>query len=366
MRKILIIDDDVPFREVLSASLSKHGFQTVQAGDGAEGVRIARIERPHLILCDINMSGVDGYLTLHAFRHDPLLGSIPFLLMTGKPDPDGLRHGMELGADDYLAKPFRIEALLTAIEARFARHRNIRSEVERRLAELRGSISTALPEELLGPVNVIVEMTEFISTGYRHLEEGEILGLARDVHTSALRLQRMIQNCLLYASLEVLASDAEKLEAIRRQRSHARDVVEPAVIDQSKKARRQADLRLERTLTNTELAIAPEHLEKIIGEVLDNAFKFSSPGTPVRVETTIQGEDFRCVVSDQGRGMTAQQISDIGAYQQFERKLHEQRGSGLGLFLARRLTELHNGTFQIERNSGAGTTVSITLPRILP
>jgi two-component system, sensor histidine kinase and response regulator len=71
-------------------------------------------------------------------------------------------------------------------------------------------------------------------------------------------------------------------------------------------------------------------------------------------------------VSDRGRGMTRQQIADIGAYMQFNRKIHEQQGSGFGLVITKRLAELHNGTLTIESTPEQQTTVSVTLPLGLP
>jgi two-component system, sensor histidine kinase and response regulator len=83
MAKVLVIDDDNALRATLAASLIKKGFEVIEAADGAEGVKRAQDQLPDLILCDVNMEGADGPLTLHALRHDPKLGAIPFLLMTG-------------------------------------------------------------------------------------------------------------------------------------------------------------------------------------------------------------------------------------------------------------------------------------------
>src|SRR6185295_12534351 len=246
MTTVLVIDDDSAFRATLAASLQKKGFEAIEATDGAEGVKLAQAQHPDLILCDVNMSGADGYLTLHALRHDPKLGAIPFLLMTGQPDDAGMRQAMELGADDYLPKPFNNQQLFAAIEARVQKHQNIRNQVEEKLAELRSSISQALPEELSGPIKQIVGLTEFVSTAYRHLELSEIVTLAKDVHQWTLCLQRLVDNCLLYAELEVLAIDKERIEALRKHKTFVRDVVEPALIQKAKQMERYPDLVLDR------------------------------------------------------------------------------------------------------------------------
>jgi len=362
MAKVLVIDDDNALRATLAASLIKKGFEVIEAADGAEGVKLAQAQLPDLILCDVNMSGADGYLTLHALRHDPKLGSIPFLLMTGQPNDAGMRQAMELGADDYLAKPFSNKQLFAAIEARVQKHQSIRKEVEEKLAELRSSISQVLPDELSGSIRQIVSMTEFISTGHRHLEQDEIVPLTKDVYQAALRLQRLIDNCLLYAELEVLATDPEKVATLRKSKSYVGAVVEPAMFQKARQMQRYADLVLDRTLNDAQLSMSPVYLKKIVDELLDNAFKFSKPGSPVQVKTSLTDTEFKLAVADHGPGMTPEQARKVGAYVQFGRKLHEQHGSGLGLAIARRLTQLHQGKFTVEGEPGHGTTVTVCLP----
>ena len=362
MAKVLVIDDDNALRTTLEVCLKKRGYEVIQAADGAEGVKLAQAQLPDLILCDVNMSGADGYLTLHALRHDPKLGSVPFLLMTGQPDEAGMRQAMELGADDYLSKPFTNKQLFAAIDARVQKHQSIKKEAEERLAELRASISNVLPDELSGAIRQIVSMTEFISTGHRHMEQDEIVPLTKDVHQAALRLQRLIDNCLLYAELEVLATDPEKVAALRRIKSYVGAVVEPAMFQKARQMQRYDDLVLDRTPNDAQLSMSPVHLKKIVDELLDNAFKFSKPGSPVEVKTRLTDAQFTLAVADQGPGMTREQARKIGAYMQFGRKLHEQHGSGLGLAIAKRLTQLHQGKFTVEGEPGQGTTVTVCLP----
>ena len=118
MKKILVIDDEEWLREMVTMALQQKGFDVVEAGDGSSGIETARQHLPDLILCDVNMEKVDGYLTLSALRNEPVTASIPFILMTGLADNAGMRHGMELGADDYLPKPFTLDALYAAVDAR--------------------------------------------------------------------------------------------------------------------------------------------------------------------------------------------------------------------------------------------------------
>ncbi len=106
MKRILVIDDEPWLREMVRIALAQKGFEVIEAENGALGIEKARKQLPDLILCDVNMEKVDGYLTLSSLRNEPATAAIPFILMTGLADNAGMRHGMELGADDYLPKPF--------------------------------------------------------------------------------------------------------------------------------------------------------------------------------------------------------------------------------------------------------------------
>src|SRR5207248_3340343 len=134
MKRILIIDDEDWLREMVQMALAQRGYGVLQAANGSAGVQLAQKELPDLILCDVNMDQMDGYGTLSALRNQPSTASIPFILMTGLADNAGMRHGMELGADDYLPKPFTLDALYAAVEARLKKVQAVRQEAEKKLA----------------------------------------------------------------------------------------------------------------------------------------------------------------------------------------------------------------------------------------
>src|SRR5262249_28086230 len=157
---------------------------------------------------------------------------------------------------------------------------------------------------------------------------------------------RLVENFLIYAQLELLVTDPAKVEALRQgSATPVNESLGAHVEEQAKKAGRLADLRLQ--LTHGTVAIQDGYLKKVVEEILDNAFKFSDPGTPVEVRNSTSAEGVTFTVRDHGHGMSAQHIADIGAYMQFERKVYEQQGSGLGLAIAKSLTQLHGGKLLI-------------------
>ncbi len=361
MRKILVIDDESWLREMVHMALAQKGFDVAEAENGATGIDAARRLLPDLILCDVNMEKVDGYGTLSSLRNEPSTASIPFILMTGLADHAGMRHGMELGADDYLPKPFTIDGLYAAVDARLKKAQTVRQEAEKKLSDLRDNLSLMLPHELRTPLNGLLAYGEILRTDAANLGPEEIAEMGQVIHESAKRLERLVENFLIYAQLELLGSDPQKVSALRQKRTPSpAALIEEHARAQAEAAHRLADLSLE--IEDHPLQISEAYLAKIVDEVVQNAFKFSQTGARVTVSLTNSGGALCLAVGDRGRGFSTEHITRVGAYMQFDRKLHEQQGLGLGLSIAKRLTELHGGTLSIDSHRGASTVVTIKLP----
>jgi signal transduction histidine kinase len=122
--------------------------------------------------------------------------------------------------------------------------------------------------------------------------------------------------------------------------------------------KRAEDLVL--NLCDASILVPAENLAKITEELIDNAFKFSEPGRPVKVVGAESNHEFHLTITDQGRGMTSENIANVGPHMQFEREIYEQQGSGLGLIIAKRLTELLGGKFLITSQPLKGTSVRVS------
>lgn len=118
MKRILVIDDNTEIRENTAEILHLAGFDTHTAENGKRGVEMAIRDKPDLIVCDIMMPELDGYGVLHLLKKNPETEQIPFIFLTAKTERSDMRRGMEMGADDYITKPFDDIELLRAIETR--------------------------------------------------------------------------------------------------------------------------------------------------------------------------------------------------------------------------------------------------------
>jgi two-component system sensor histidine kinase/response regulator len=359
--KILVIEDEESIRENILDLLEAENFEGIGAINGKVGIKLANEQIPDLILCDMMMPEVDGHGVLKALRSEPLTATIPFIFLTAKADKSDIRTGMELGADDYITKPCTPQELLKAIAIRLEKQKTISRQSQKTLDELRTNISMSLPHELRTPLNAIMGFSELILSEYQVLEESDILEMIGQIQTSGHRLYRLIQNFLLYAELEIAATNPELLKEMRNSEfSCVKSLLSQKARQQAKHANRTDDLQL--NLQDSSVAIDSVRLAKIVEELLDNAFKFSLEGTPVVLSTVVENQTFILSVKDQGRGMTADQIAQLEAYRQFDRKLYQQAGLGLGLAIVQRLAELHGGKFKIESLPQQETIVCVSLP----
>ena len=126
MRKILVIEDNLEVRENLQEILEISGYQVLAAEDGTMGVELAIREHPDLVLCDVMMPKLDGFGVLNILSKRPETSDIPFIFLTAKTEKEDFRRGMNLGADDYVTKPFYKDELLAVVETRLCKSERLR------------------------------------------------------------------------------------------------------------------------------------------------------------------------------------------------------------------------------------------------
>ena len=131
MKKILIIEDNQDVRDNLAEILTLSDYEALKAENGKVGVEIATHQKPDLILCDVMMPELDGFGVLHILTKNPETANIPFICLTAKTEKSDIRRGMNLGADDYITKPFDDVELLEAVETRLRKSAKLNQDFPR-------------------------------------------------------------------------------------------------------------------------------------------------------------------------------------------------------------------------------------------
>jgi two-component system sensor histidine kinase/response regulator len=360
MTSILAIEDNDGVREELVDILRFEGYEVSAAENGREGLELIPKVKPELIVCDMMMPEMDGYETLRRVRSDPNYSTIPFVCLTARVERGDMRRAMEAGADDYVTKPFTAEELIAAVHAGLGKRARAEHESEEKLSDLRKRLSTTLPHELRTPLSAILGFADMLLDPATIADPKTVVECAERIERSARRLYRLTENFLLFAELELLEQTQYRRISWLREPSAAAGYIDRTARKVAAGAHRDDDLIVH--VVPASVCVTESYLGKLVEELVDNAFKFSKPGIPVRVESIIEGDDLVLRVSDRGVGMTPQQVQSIQAYAQFDRMMHEQQGIGLGLSIARRIATLCEGTLAIESEPGHGTTVMIRVP----
>ena len=363
MTKILVIEDEDDIRDILCEILSAEDFEVIAAEDGHIGVILAQEEIPDLIICDIMMPELDGYSVMSQLHQNPYTQAIPFIFLTAKASKNDLRLGMELGANDYLTKPFTKDELLGTVTTQLAKHVTIQKASLQTKEDQCDQLTRSLPDELHRPLDSILSLSSSLIEGYDVLGRENSLEILEEIHHCSESLYRLVQNILLYRELIRIAQDSKRVRILRGlgNSSPTKAPITEIVLRQARQFNRTADLELE--LQDVEVQIAQSKFRKIILEIINNALRYSPVNTPIRAQSLDQDKILELLITNHGRGMTPEQISDLGGYMQVEHSIFEHRCSGLGLVIAKLLTELHGGEFKVESIPNQQTMVRIILPK---
>jgi CheY-like chemotaxis protein/two-component sensor histidine kinase len=367
METILVVEDNAIVLESIAESLRVNGYNVLQAMNGIEAIPLAQTHLPHVILSDIMMDGMDGYALLNELRKDPATALIPFLFMSAKTDFEDIRFAMNLGADDYITKPFTPTSLVTTIKTRLSKHAMMQSAVHDKIKQLTENLAYAMPHELRTPMTAIMGCADLIKRNLDPLNTEEILLCSELIDTSVRRLYRLIEQFNHYAQLTLIEADAVRRKQLYSQLTmYSGDTIHEFTVEEATRNGRNNDIEIEDNIGDAILPIKPYYLEMIVREVLNNAFKFSASDSPIRIVLSKTSEFYSIIVQDKGRGISKQHIRSIEAFTQFDRQQYEQQGVGLGLALVRKILDLYSGKFIIQSEQGSGTTVQLTLPLETP
>jgi len=355
---ILLVEDDQSLSEVTADFLREIGFDVAVASSGREGLETAKRILPNVIVSDIMMQNGSGLFLLESLRRNKATHLIPFIFVTAKDSRRDVRQGMALGADDYITKPYgmgELEASIRSQLTKSAERRNAASLFEKKHL-------ASMPHELRTPLNGILGITDLMKDELRRgsfpspsqLEEN--IGI---LHESGIRLHRLIENYLLYYELRLASANPER--ASLYSRSAAKLPPNHGFFESmATRFGREKDISVE--MEERSISIAEDLACKVLSELVDNAFKFSEPHTPVRVCGLEENGYYVVSVSDSGIGMSNRQIESVAPFTQFDREKMEQQGLGLGLCLAGLTAEVCGLDLKIKSSPGRGTVVSVGFP----
>ncbi len=361
MKKILVIEDTLNVRENIIEILETEDYEVHGAENGKIGVEMAIKIQPDLVLCDIMMPVMDGYETLVAMRKNVATSTVPFIFLTAKNTRQDQRLGMELGADDYIPKPFTMEELLGAVSMRLKRSAEFIEKSEEKLTELTKNMGTPITEVIREPLKAVIGFSKMLMTEFNHMEKFEMAEFNQLIYRAGMKLNSIVGKSFLFYQLEALSLDREKLEEKKQEScKNIKALTENLIIELGNEMNRQEDIMI--SFEDANLQLPSDFFISTIREIAENALLFSPKRTSIRVVGGRDGNQYIVTIRDEGLGMTQEQISKIGAYQKFQDDLEDKSGVGLGLTNTKKIIESFGGTFLIKSNLGMDTTVRMTFP----
>lgn len=356
---LIFVAEDVPRNlQVLYNILKKENFRIAAAGNGKQALDMIPEVLPDLILLDVMMPEMDGFDVCRHLKQNPKTKDIPIIFLTAKTETEDIVTGFEIGAVDYVTKPFRgtelISRVKTHLELKFSRQS---------LEELNATKDTffsIIAHDMRDPLQYLILAAETLYHDYDVYDEEQKRDYIRRFYNNSNQLSALLENLLEWA---------------RSQSGSI--VIEPGEIDVAQLVgetiellagnAQEKDIKLTSLVNENVSAFADRNMIlAVLRNLVANAVKFSHPGGRVTInaEPNKKGDRLSISVSDNGVGIEPENIERLFRIDIKKNTLgtSNEKGTGLGLIICKEFVEKNNGSISVHSEPGKGSTFEITLP----
>ena len=345
--KILVIEDERNVRENIVELLEAESFEVFSAKDGFEGIFLAQVHSPELILCDVNMPELDGYGVLNTLRKDPEIAITPFIFLTAKAASEEIRQGMNLGADDYLTKPFSRQELLATIKARLSKQKIHAQNTDILLNNIGESLSYSISEKIFNPLDEILAASEIFVQDANSIESSDIKKLGDHIQSNSKFLKRAILNIFMYLNMELMFHNSETLEVIKNiYTTRPGDFV--FMISMRLARKYECSKNITVNIENARLKISSSDWNKIVEESLAFVFSLFQKGSFIDIKTQIIENSFQYSIRLEIDELPDNVIHKISQVTPRGQSFYEDLDPGLGLLIIDFIVKLYDGDFIIK------------------
>ena len=336
--------------------LRQAGYEVMPASSGAEALEGVRVQSPDLILLDLMMPEMDGLEVCRQLKADASLRQIPVIFLTASNEMEHLVKGFEVGAVDYVTKPFNPPELLarvrTHLELKHARQQL------REMNDEKNEFMGIAAHDLRSPLNAVKGYAEMMreEPAMEHQERAELLDR---IHDATKRMADMVQNLL----------DANRIERGEMKLHLAPTGLSALVASVTEAQRPRATAKQQTIHFETEAAsitapVDPNVMVQVLENLVSNAVKYSPPGKRIFVRLKKEPGAVRVEVQDEGPGLSAEDQKKLfGKFARLSAKpTGGEQATGLGLSIVKRMVEAMNGKVWCESEPGQGATFIVTMP----
>ncbi len=361
--KILIVDDVVSNVLLLKILLTNEKFQVITANNGTICIEQTKKEHPDLILLDVMMPDISGFDTAVVLKKDEETKDIPIIFLTALNTPQDLVHGFQVGASDFLTKPFNKEELVMRVMQQISLVAAKRI-IEKQNAELRATLSnrdkmySVIAHDLRSPMaSIRMVLNLVVASATPETVGAELYELLDKANRESEEVHDLLDNLLKWTKsqtgrLSVVIQDLE-----------LNDIV-PGVVDIFEIIAQTKHIKLDLQPSAQGLVVTADNdmLKTVLRNFLSNAIKFSPENSSIEIRMTAEGDFAKISVTDHGVGISADRIGSIFKKGDTTYGTGGEEGSGLGLQLCQDFARKNGGDCYVESVEGQGSTFSFTVP----
>ncbi len=361
--KILIVDDVVSNVLLLKILLTNEKFQVCTASNGKMCIEMAKSEHPDLILLDVMMPDLNGFDTAVILKKDPETQEIPIIFLTALNNPSDLVKGFQVGANDFLTKPFNKEELIMRVMHQIqlvaAKRIIIRQNEElKRTISNRDKMYSVIAHDLRSPMaSIRMVLNLAVNVVSKDIVGEEIFGLLDKANRESEETHDLLDNLLKWTK-----SQTGRLSVVYQELDL--DDIVPGVVDIFRMIAEMKKIELKYIPADEKLIVHADNdmIKTIIRNFLSNAVKFTPEGKSVEVFYKREGDFARISVRDHGVGIEPDRVEAIFHTGETTYGTGGEEGSGLGLQLCQDFARKNGGDARVESTLGEGSTFSFTIP----
>lgn len=360
------MDDDRLNLRILGGILRSEGYELAEASTGETALSVLATFKPHLVLLDVMMPGIDGFETCRRIRATLGDQSPPVIFITAKAEADDVVEGLVAGAVDYLTKPFRAKE----VQARIRSHlqNQLLAEQKQLLVEQLSRANAAknrflgmAAHDLRNPLASIRGLAEFLNDGSVGPLTEDQLDLVRTILDASQSMLDLVNELLDVATIE-----SGELKLSVKPTSLGDLTAEGVAMINMEAAKKQTKVTLHPPAAPIIVTIDPAKIRQVIDNLLSNAVKFSPPGSAIELHVTASPEEEMChfAVRDQGPGIPEGERDKL--FKDFSRLSNRptagEKSTGLGLAICRKIVEAHRGQISALNLPDRGCEFRVSLP----
>lgn len=361
--KILIVDDVTSNVLLLKILLTNEKFQICTASNGHQCVEVARSEHPDLILLDVMMPELNGFDTAVILKKDPLTADIPIIFLTALNSPSDLVHGFQVGAHDFLSKPFNKEELIMRVMHQISlvaakRYIIEQNEKLKRIISNRDKMYSVIAHDLRSPMaSIRMVLNLCVNVVTPDMVGEEIFGLLDKANRESEETHDLLDNLLKWTK-----SQTGRLE-VAYQNLELDDIV-PGVVDIFTMIAEMKKIKLQYIPSEEHLKVRADNdmMKTVVRNFISNAIKFTPEGKGIEVYYKKSGEFAKISVRDHGVGIAPERIDTLFHKGETTYGTGGEEGSGLGLQLCADFARKNGGDVMVESTLGEGSTFSFLVP----